>query len=143
MARLRRFRGVPVVRLKEEITTRKDSRMQAKTAVTVYRPRDEVRRLWEQSAHQLPDGARVTFEEAPGDRGTEIHVDLGKDSLLQKLVVAPALAKVKDELRRFKQRVETDEIPRSDGTPEGESAARKLKQRPAQPLQEAELEAVR
>jgi hypothetical protein len=29
---------------------------------------------------------------------------------------------------------------RSDGTPEGESAERKLKQRPAQPLEESELE---
>lgn len=117
--------------------------MQATTAVTVHRPPDEVQRLWEGSEHQLPDAARVRFEEAPGDRGTEIHVDLGKDSLLQKLVAVPPLAKVKDELRRFKQRVETGEVPRSDGTPEGESAARKLKQHPAQPLQEAELEAVR
>ena len=52
------------------------------------------------------------------------------------------LAKVKDELRRFKQRVETGEIPRSDGTPEGELAERKLKQRPAQPLSEDEREKV-
>jgi hypothetical protein len=47
---------------------------------------------------------------------------------------------VKDDLRRFKQRVETGEIPRSDGTPEGERAERKLKQRPAQPLSPEESE---
>ena len=35
--------------------------------------------------------------------------------------------------------VETGVIVRSDGTPEGELAERKLDQRPAQPLQEAEL----
>jgi hypothetical protein len=52
------------------------------------------------------------------------------------------LAKVKDDLRRFKQHVETGEIARSDATPEGELAERKLKQRPAQPLEEGELEQV-
>jgi hypothetical protein len=31
-------------------------------------------------------------------------------------------------------------IPRSEGSPEGELAERKLKQRPAQPLDQAELE---
>jgi hypothetical protein len=51
-----------------------------------------------------------------------------------------ALPKVKDELRRFKQRVETGEIPRSDAVPEGELAERKFKQRPVQPLEESELE---
>jgi hypothetical protein len=53
-----------------------------------------------------------------------------------------ALPKVKDDLRRFKQHIETGEIPRSDGSPEGERAERKLKQRPAQPLEESELEKV-
>ena len=52
------------------------------------------------------------------------------------------LAKAKDQLRRFKQQVETGEVPRSDGTPKGESAERKLKQRPAQPLEDSELEKV-
>ena len=47
---------------------------------------------------------------------------------------------MKDELRRFKQRVETGDIPRSEGTPAGERFVRKLKQRPAQPLEESELE---
>jgi len=117
--------------------------MQAKAAVTVHRSREEVQRLWESAEHRpqhLPDAATVTFADAPGDRGTEIHVDLGKDTLLQKLVGTTALAQVKDELRRFKQHVETGEIPRSDGTPEGESAERKFKQRPAQPLEDSELE---
>src|SRR3954453_17506753 len=116
-----------------------------KAAVTVNRPRDEVQRLW-QSSECRPEyiqasDAAVTFTDAPGDRGTEIHVDLEKGSsggrigeVVQKLTGAAPLAKVKDDLRRFKQYVETGEIPRSDGAPEGELAERKLKQRPAQPL---------
>jgi uncharacterized membrane protein len=90
----------------------------------------------------------VTFKDAPGDRGTEIHVELGRESrdalggVLRKLEGSLELAKVKDELRRFKQRVETGVIPRSDGAPEGESAERKIKQRPAQPLTDSELEKV-
>ena len=117
--------------------------MQSKAAITVDRARAEVQRLWESPEFRLPhlpDGAAVTFADAPGDRGTEIHVDLGKDSFLGKLTGAAPLAKVKDDLRRFKQRVETGEVPRSDGTPEGERLERKFKQRPAQPLEESELE---
>ena len=127
--------------------------MGTKAAITVNRPPDEVRRLWNSSEYrpQYIEGAdaAVTFRPAPGDRGTEIHVDLEKGArggklgeVVQKLTGAAPLAKVKDDLRRFKQHVETGEIPRSEGTPEGESAERKLKQRPAQPLTESELEKV-
>ena len=88
----------------------------------------------------------MSFKDAPGDRGTEIHVDLGGSradglgGVLRKLEGSIDLTKVKDELRRFKQRVETGVIARSDGTPEGESAERKIKQRPAQPLKDSELD---
>jgi hypothetical protein len=127
--------------------------MRAHAAVTVHRSREEVERLWRSSDHrpsyiEAVDAA-VRFADAPGDRGTEIHVDLERDlpggrlgEAVAKLTGAQRLAKVKDDLRRFKQHVETGEIPRSDATPEGESAERKLKQRPAQPLDEAELERV-
>lgn len=91
--------------------------------------------------------AAVSFKPAPGDRGTEIHVDLEQTApggkageMLMKLTGKEPLAKVKDDLRRFKAQFETGEIPRSDGVPEGELAERKLKQRPAQPLKEHELE---
>ncbi len=121
--------------------------MKAHAAITVYRPREEVERLWRSSEHRpsYADGAdaAVRFLDAPGDRGTEIHVALdGTGGALQKLTGAARLAKLKDELRRFKQLVETGEIPRSDSTPEGERAERKLKQRPAQPLDDAELQKV-
>jgi len=121
--------------------------MRSKAAITVLRSREELERLWASSEYRpqyiAQREAAVTFKDAPGDRGAEIHVDLGEQGLggrLQALFGGPPLAKVKDDLRRFKQHVETGEIPRSDGTPEGESAERKLKQRPAQPLQDSELE---
>jgi hypothetical protein len=116
-----------------------------KAAITVNRSREDVERLWRSSEHR-PEyidaaDAAVTFLDAPGDRGTEIHVDLehslraGKlGGVVQKVVRSKPRAKVKDDLRRFKQHMETGVIPRSDGTPEGERAGRKLKQRPAQPL---------
>ena len=109
--------------------------MSSKAAITVRRPRDEVQRLWSDSAHRPQDLESVLFKDAPGDRGTEIHIDVGRG-----LRARTALAKAKDGLRRFKQHVETDEIPRSDATPEGERFGRKLKQRPAQPLAGSELE---
>ena len=125
--------------------------MGSKAAITVHRSPDEVRRLWESSEHrpEYIEGAdaAVTFMDAPGDRGTEIYVDLERNTpggklgeVVQKLVGSEPLAKVKDDLRRFKQLVETGEVTRSDGAPEGELAERKLKQRPAQPLEDSEVE---
>jgi uncharacterized membrane protein len=127
--------------------------MVQKAAITVNRSREEVQRLWQSWEHRTEDleamGATVTFVNAPGDRGTEIHVALEHDppggpigEVVEKITGATRLAKIKDELRRFKQEVETGVIPRSEGSPEGESAERKLKQRPAQPLSEAELQKV-
>jgi hypothetical protein len=118
--------------------------MSSKAAITVNRPPDEVRALWSSPEHRSEyleqTGATVTFEDAPGDRGTEIHVEAGKDpGMVSKLTGGAALPKIKTELRRFKQRVETGEVPRSEGSPEGELAERKLKQRPAQPLADDEL----
>jgi hypothetical protein len=123
----------------------------ARPAITVYKPRDEVERLWKTSDHR-PEyieetDAAVTFTDAPGDRGTEIRVDLdqaergGKlGELVGKLTGSDPRAKVMDDLRRFKQLVETGVIAQSDASPEGELAERKLKQRPAQPLEDAEAE---
>jgi uncharacterized membrane protein len=124
--------------------------MNTQAAITVHRARDELERLWNspeyRAEHVAESGAAVTFKQAPGDRGTEIHIDLaaaghgGLGGVVAKLKGPAQLAKIKDDLRRFKQRVETGVIPRSEGSPEGELAERKLKQRPAQPLDQAELE---
>jgi uncharacterized membrane protein len=127
--------------------------MGSKAAITVLRAPDETRGLWEDPAYRpgyiAEIGATATFRGAPGDRGTEIHVELQRETpraklgeAVQKVLGSVSLAKVKDDLRRFKQLVETGEVARSDGTPEGERAERKLKQRPAQPLDKSELERV-
>jgi hypothetical protein len=125
--------------------------MGSRTAITVLQSPDEIRRMW-QDLSTRPEyitdiDAAVTFREAPGDRGTEIHIALERDepkgklgNVVQKVVGSVSLAKVKDDLRRFKQLVETGEVARSDAAPEGERAERKLKQRPAQPLEQSELQ---
>ncbi|MBV9337617.1 MAG: hypothetical protein JO243_17165 [Solirubrobacterales bacterium] len=127
--------------------------MSSKASITVLRPREEVERLWRdphyRTEHIEGAGATVRFVQAPGDRGTEIHVQLGQSAragklgqAVQKLRGSEPLSKAKDDLRRFKQFVETGEIPRSDAVPEGELLERKFKQRPAQPLTQDELQKV-
>jgi hypothetical protein len=117
-----------------------------RAAITVNLPREEVQRRWSEQQPNFAEAgeATVTFKDAPGDRGTEIHLEVdtaGKlGQMAQKLTGTEPLAKAKDDLRRFKHLVETGEIPRSDASPEGELAERKLKQRPAQPLDDKELE---
>ena len=127
--------------------------MGQRAAITINRPREGVKRLWGDSSYR-PDyideaDAAVTFVEAPGDRGTEIHVDLNETArggklgeMVLKLRGKEPLAKVKDDLRRFKAHVETGVIPASEASPEGELAERKLDQRPAQHLEDAEAEEV-
>ena len=127
--------------------------MSSKASITILGTREEVQRRWQDDEYR-PEyidsaDAAVSFSKAPGDRGTEIHVDLEQSApggklgeMLMKLSGKEPLAKVKDDLRRFKARFETGEVPRSDGTPEGELAERKLKQRPAQPLAQPELQKV-
>jgi uncharacterized membrane protein len=124
--------------------------MKPHAAITLLRPPDEVQRLWQDPdlhpAYLDEIDARVRFEPAPGDRGTEIHVTIEHGTrggrvgeVVDKVRGALPRAKAMDELRRFKQRVETGVLVRSDGAPEGELAERKLHQRPAQPLREGEL----
>ena len=54
--------------------------MDTRVAITVLRERDEVARLWKDPAYETAAsrevGAAVVFKDAPGDRGTEIHVDV-------------------------------------------------------------------
>jgi len=127
--------------------------MNTTAAITVLCPREELERLWRSSEYRpeyiAETHAAVTFKEAPGDHGTEIHVDLEKDApggklgeIVSRLAGAAPRAKVKDDLRRFKQQVETGEITRSDSSPEGERAERKFKPRPAQPMPESERQQV-
>jgi hypothetical protein len=103
--------------------------MSAKAVITINRPRGEVERRWREHQPACAADATVAFLDAPGDRGTEIHVDVGKDSSTRR-------AKAQDDLRHFKALVETGVLPVSDAVPEGERFERKLRQRPAQPVEE-------
>jgi uncharacterized membrane protein len=83
---------------------------------------------------------------APGGRGTEVHVTLRYD--LPAGPLGKALARffgeepsqhLDDDLRRFKQVVETGEVVRSDGAPWGGRTRPEFPRHPAQPLTEEEL----
>jgi uncharacterized membrane protein len=119
--------------------------MSVHAATTVNLARQEVEDRWRSTgpASDWAGDADVSFRDAPGDRGTEIHVILDRDrpagvlgEALQKVFGDDPLAELKDDLRRFKALVETGEVPRSDGTPEGHAVERQMRQRPAQPVEE-------
>ncbi|GLW10009.1 hypothetical protein Misp01_51380 [Microtetraspora sp. NBRC 13810] len=83
----------------------------------------------------------VRFSDAPGGRGTELRVDIeyappGRrfGSVVAKLLGEHPEQQIRDDLRRFKQIMETGEIVVSDGSPEGVRALRQARQRPAQPV---------
>lgn len=119
--------------------------MSVHAAATVNLPREQVEEQWRSASQHLDyaGDADVTFKDAPGDRGTEIHVLLDRDApagvigeAVQKLLGKEPLAKLKDDLRHFKAIAETGEVPRSSGSPEGSAVERQLRQHPAQPLEE-------
>ncbi len=114
--------------------------MSPRAAITILKPREEVERLWTEGGSDF----EATFRDAPGDRGTEVHIELEERGRVSeaagKLTGSDPRAVAMDELRRFKQLTETGEIARSEAVPEGELAKRKLKQRPAQPLEDPEIE---
>jgi uncharacterized membrane protein len=148
----------------EEQMTRK------KTAITIRLPREEVYDRWKQAVQNPPDGVielrlmvigedpgrRVdfrtpngakqevtgvaTFTEAVGNRGTEIHLDMGYETpagpvgeAVEKLTGNDPLQLAKDDLRRLRQVMEVGEVVRSDATPDGHAGGLHLHQRPAQP----------
>lgn len=89
----------------------------------------------------VENAGEVRFVEASGGRGTELHVLLHYEapaaaigSALLKLFGDDPVQQVKDDLRRFKQVMETGQVVRSDGAPYGTDARMQPKQRPGQPL---------
>jgi uncharacterized membrane protein len=103
---------------------------------------------WRSVKGSKVDGSgTVRFVPAPGDQGTEVHLELRYDmpgggigELAAKLFGEAPAMQVKDDLRRFKQLVETGDVMRSDGSPEGQRNRRMLKPRPAHPLEDAAVE---
>lgn len=91
---------------------------------------------------KVENRGRVEFTPTPDGQGTEIRVTmsymipggtLGK--AVATLLGESPEQQVHDDLRRFKQLLETGRVVRSSGSPEGTAAARQIHQRPAQPKQ--------
>jgi uncharacterized membrane protein len=87
----------------------------------------------------------VRFVRAPGDRGTEVHVELeykvpggGLGEAVARYFGEDPHQQLDDDLRRFKQVIETGEPIRSDGAPGGKRARKEFPQHPAQPLTDEE-----
>lgn len=84
----------------------------------------------------------VRFAPAPGDRGTEVHVDLRYDppagklgATIAKLFGEEPSLQMRQDLFRFKQVMETGDVVRSDATLQGS----RLRQHAAQPSAEPVL----
>jgi hypothetical protein len=118
-----------------------------RTAITVRGSEDEVRaalREFEWSALDpaaLEAAGELRLVPAPGERGVEVHLDhdpsvpggrVGATAL--KLAGKSPDQRINDELRQFKARLETGVDVRSEKTPEGFSARRQMRQKPAQPV---------
>jgi uncharacterized membrane protein len=107
-----------------------------------------VRIAWQSvKGADIDNSGEVRFAPAPGGRGTEVHVTIRYDMPAGPLGKAVAKyfgeepsQQLDDDLRRFKQVMETGEVVRSDGAPGGKQARREFPQRPAQPLSEKELQ---
>jgi uncharacterized membrane protein len=115
--------------------------------VTEDRPNERI--AWRSLGDSKVDNSgSVRFSPAPRDQGTEIRLELRYDApggalgaALAKFFGEEPRQQVKDDLRRFKQVMETGQVVRSDGSPEGQTARRQLKQRPAHPPEPEVVEA--
>ncbi len=88
----------------------------------------------------VPNSGSVRLAEAPGGRGTEVTVDIehqppggAMGAAVARLFGEDPVQQLKDDLRRFKQVMETGEVVRSDGTPDGTRTQRQLFQNEGQP----------
>ncbi|GLY73871.1 hypothetical protein Airi01_021380 [Actinoallomurus iriomotensis] len=108
-------------------------------AIVDDRPEELI--TWRSTDGALHNTGTVRFVDAPGGRGTEVHVELRCEppggvvgAAFARLIGEHPDQQVRDDLRRFKQVMETGEVVRSEGSPEGVHAIRQLRQRPAQPM---------
>lgn len=90
----------------------------------------------------VDNAGSVEFRPAPGDRGTEVRVQLqfraplgALGSTVARLFGEHPQQQVADDLRRFKQILETGEVLRSDATPQGTRSIDLARQRSAVPTE--------
>lgn len=91
-------------------------------------------------AADVTNAGTVRFVPAPGGRGTEVRVELTYEppagalgNTVARLLGEEPRQQVTDDLRRFKQVLETGEVVRSEASPEGARTGRLVAQRPGQP----------
>ena len=89
----------------------------------------------------VDNSGTVHFAPAPDGAGTEVRVVLhygvpgGRAGrLLAKLLGEEPEQQVRDDLRRFKQVMETGDVVRSNGLPHGTDARHQMLQRAARPM---------
>lgn len=92
----------------------------------------------------VKNSGSVRFRPAPKGEGTEVYVEVeysppggALGSVVAKLFGEEPNQQIADDLRRFKQFVETGEIARSDGSPLGTRNRNQVDQHDAHPLEEA------
>jgi hypothetical protein len=120
---------------------RRDRRMTYKAAVTIRRDESEIRsRLPEADPPLNDDRTTVTFAAASGGRGVEVRAVLEQKAggpigkVVGTVTGTDPGRELTDAMRRFKQLLETGEVVRSEGSPEGVNATRQRKQHSAQPV---------
>ncbi len=98
---------------------------------------------------EIANEGSVRFAAAPADRGTEVRVELSYQAPAGKVgaIIAWIFGEepgqqLRDDLRRFKQVMETGEVVRSDGSLEGAGQGA-LKQRPAHAPEPQELKGLK
>ena len=101
---------------------------------------------WESIADaDVANSGCVTFRVAPGG-GTEVRAEITYRGLgplgraVARYFGEEPHQQLDDDLRRFKQVMETGEVMRSDGAPLGKQARSEFPQRPAQPASREELQ---
>lgn len=79
---------------------------------------------------KVPNAGTIRFRELPGDRGTQVHVVIvhvppggAIGNAVAKLVGDDARTQVKEAMHRFRQLMETGEIPTTRGQPVGAAQA--------------------
>ena len=102
--------------------------------ITEDRPNELI--AWRSVGGQVDNSGSVRFVPAPGGRGTEVHVEMRFDppggvlgKWAAKLFGESPEQQVYDDLRHFKQVMETGEVVLSEGSFDGS----RIVQRPAQP----------
>jgi uncharacterized membrane protein len=107
------------------IRTPAGAKLEWDSEITVDRPGERI--AWHSTGDSsVTHAGSVRFETAPGDRGCIVRVlmhyrpPMGRASIgIAKLLGRDPASEVREDLRRFKQLIETGEIPTTQGQPSG------------------------